>query len=85
MTARGSDTRPCGYADGLRRSCRGNVTSHGRWATSAWAIANVAFDGKEEATLFARGQFAWNGFLRECDEILGILEDANYSDALIAG
>ena len=77
MTAMRSNTRLCDYGDGLRRGRRGNVTSHGRWATSAWTIANVAFDGKEEATPFARGQFAWNSLLREIDEILGCLKNAN--------
>ena len=54
-------------------------------ATSARTIANVAFDRKEETSPFAGGQFAWNSFLREVDEILGILEDANYSDAFVTG
>jgi hypothetical protein len=56
----------------VQRGRRRKATSHGTaLATSAWTIANVAFDGKKEATPFACGQFAWNSLHREIDEILG--------------
>ena len=48
-------------------------------------IANLAFDRKEETSPFAGGQFARNGFLCKVDEVLGILEDAKYSDAFFTG
>ena len=75
MTARGSSHRGR-YSGGVHQSVEAGPTL-------ARTIANIAFDGKEETSPFAGGQFARNGFLREVDEILGILKDANYSDAVV--
>ena len=54
-------------------------------AVSAWTIASVAFDGKEEIAPFAGGQLAWNRLLREIDEVFGCGEDANDARVLLMG
>src|SRR5262245_60686997 len=86
MTAMGSDTRLCDYGVGLRRGRREVASpAMGGWARSAWAIANVAFDGKEEAASFACGQFAWNSLLREIDKILGGLKNPHDASVFFIG